>query len=392
MILKIIFWFIILSIVYSYLLYTLLLWLVRFFIKAFSKDELEKSDEYFEPEVTLFIAAYNEKYVVHEKMENTYSLDYPKEKFKVLWVTDGSDDGTEYELKKYENITVLHEKERRGKIGAINRGMDHIETPIVIFSDCNSMLNKECIREIVREFASPAVGCVAGEKRITKTIKDAAVSSGEGFYWKYESLIKKWESDVNSTVGAAGELFAIRTGLFEKAEPDTLLDDFVISLRIAQKGYRIKYTPGAYAVEEASINVKEEMKRKIRIACGGIQSMARFGSLLNPLKYGFLAIQYISHKVLRWTVVPFGIFIAFIVNGLILKYFDQSALYSSLFYLQLAFFILVIVGWTIKNMKVKLRFFFVPYYIVMMNVSIIRGYFRYFRGKQSVNWEKASRG
>ena len=140
---------------------------------------------------------------------------------------------------------------------------------------------------------------------------------GEGFYWTYESKIKKWESDINSTVGAAGELFAIRSNLFEPSPKDTLLDDFVISLNTVKKGFKIKYSPDAYAIETASFNVNEELKRKIRIACGGIQTMLRYPSLLNPFKFGFLSFQYFSHKVLRWTIIPFSFLFILACNFII---------------------------------------------------------------------------
>jgi len=140
----------------------------------------------------------------------------------------------------------------------MNRGMQFIKTPIVIFSDGNTMLGKESVQRIVDMFKDPKVGCVSGEKRIFSKDTDAAVGS-EGIYWKYESKLKKWDAELYSVVGAAGELFAVRTELFQEVEKDTLLDDFIISLRIAMKGYTIQYDPEAYAIESASANVQEEL-------------------------------------------------------------------------------------------------------------------------------------
>ncbi|MCF6358344.1 MAG: glycosyltransferase family 2 protein, partial [Draconibacterium sp.] len=258
----------------------------------------------------------------------------------------------------------------------------------------NTIRGHQSIREIVLKFSNKKTGCVAGEKRIVEKEADAAAGAGEGLYWKFESWIKNMDAELNTAVGAVGELFAIRTELFEDVETDTLLDDFIISLRIAQKGYHIAYTPNAYAEETASLNVKEELKRKIRIAAGGIQTIFRLKSLLNPFKNGLLSWQYFSHKVLRWTFAPISLFLIFVVNLLIV--FQQGSwaefqFYSVFFYFQLLCYIMAIVGWYFENRKLRVKVLFVPYYFVTINYASIRGILRYIKGKQSVNWEKSKR-
>jgi cellulose synthase/poly-beta-1,6-N-acetylglucosamine synthase-like glycosyltransferase len=275
----------------------------------------------------------------------------------------------------------------------MNRGMKFVSTPIVIFSDANTMLGKESIRRIVRLFATPSVGCVSGEKRIINKESDAASGAGEGLYWKYESALKKWDAELYSVVGAAGELFAIRTELYRDVEKDTLLDDFVISLRVAQDGYTIQYDPEAYAIETASANVKEELKRKIRISAGGIQAVVRLRPLLNIFKYGTLSFQYISHRVLRWTLTPLCL-ILLIPVGFVLAYNDglvSSGLYAVLFGLQLAFYIAALTGWFMENRSTRIKALFVPYYFFIMNLSVVLGFFRYMKKTQTVNWERAKR-
>jgi cellulose synthase/poly-beta-1,6-N-acetylglucosamine synthase-like glycosyltransferase len=185
-------------------------------------------------------------------------------------------------------------------------------------------------------------------------------------------------------------LFAIRTNLFEEVEPDTVLDDFVISLRIAQKGYKIKYAPLAIAIETSSESIPEEMKRKIRIAAGCFQTISRLKPLLNPFKTGFLSIQYISHKILRWAIVPFALILLLPFN-LILVLNSNIISYSVLFALQFIFYLIAIAGHMLRKHNTHLRFLFMPYYLVVMNISIIRGMLRYYKGAQSVNWEKAKR-
>lgn len=314
MILKTIFWILFVILFYTYLGYALLLFILTLAKKLFFSGKKVKLNRNFEPEVCLFITAYNEKDYIAQKLENTFALNYPKEKIQYLWITDGSDDGTPELLKKYRNLEVHHQPERKGKMHAMNRGMKFVKAPIVIFSDTNTLIGKDSVKEIVTWFSDDKVGCVTGEKRIKQKKADTAAGAGEGFYWKFESWIKKMDAELNTAVGAVGELFAIRSDLFEEIKPDTILDDFMISLQIFRKGYRIAYAPNAYALEDASLNVKEELKRKVRIAAGGIQAIFRLVPLLNPFKYRILSWQYFSHKVLRWTLAPFALPAILVVN------------------------------------------------------------------------------
>ena len=394
LVLKITFWSLLFIVFYAYLGYGILLYaLVKIRrILGLAPKKVVNTD--YEPEVTLFIAAYNEKDFVAEKVKNSRELDYPASKLHMVWVTDGSDDGTPDLLKQFEGVEVHHLPQRSGKIGAMNRGMKLVNTPIVVFCDANTMLGKESIRRIVNLFSNPKVGCVSGEKRIINKDKDAAAGAGEGIYWKYESTLKKWDAELYSVVGAAGELFAIRTNLYREVERDTLLDDFIISLRVAQEGYTIQYDPEAYAIETASANVKEELKRKIRISAGGIQSVIRLSSLLNIFKYGTLSFQYISHRVLRWTLAPLSLLLM-IPIGLMLAFNEgivNFGFFSTLFWLQVLFYISALLGWYLENKSIKVKILFIPYYFFIMNLSVFLGFKRYIKGSQSVNWERAKRG
>ena len=390
MTLKLLFWIFLLIIVYAYLVYTILLLILAAIKHLIIKNQSYSED--YEPEVTLFIPAYNEIECIEQKINNSFQLDYPPDKIRFLWVTDGSNDGSPALLRQYKNVEVLHQDKRLGKINAMNRGMKYIKTPIVIFSDANTDLNKEAIREIVRLFSNKKVGCVAGEKRIYVDDKEKAVSAGEGIYWLYESFIKRIESSLGSALGAVGELFAIRTELYKEVEEDTILDDFIISMLVAKEGNMIKYAPNAYASERASFSIKEELKRKIRIASGGFQSLKRIPGLLNFFKYGLLSLQFFSHKVLRWTLVPFSFIIVFITNLfiiLVLPFTEQF--YTIALTIQIVFYFIALLGSVLKDYKIRLKFLFIPYYLFVMNYSIIVGMIRFFTRKQSAIWEKARR-
>jgi poly-beta-1,6-N-acetyl-D-glucosamine synthase len=319
------------------------------------------------------------------------ALDYPKDKIHFLFVTDGSDDATPQLIKNYPNtegydIQLFHQPERKGKIAAVERIMPFVKTPITVFTDANTDLNPAAIKNMVRHYQNPKVGAVAGEKRVQ--MSGEASGAGEGIYWKYESVLKKWDSELYSAVGAAGELFSIRTDLYQPVAKDSLIEDFIMSLQIAMKGYTIAYEPEAYAVEGHSESVKEELKRKIRISAGGLQAVWRLRDLLNPFKHGTLTFQYISHRVLRWTLAPLALPIILIINYLIAK---DSTFYTAILYAQIFFYSTALLGWLFEQMKMKVKAFYVPYYFCVMNYSVYRGFFRLIGGKQSVIWEKAKR-
>ncbi|MGL5318948.1 MAG: glycosyltransferase family 2 protein, partial [Bacteroidales bacterium] len=282
---KILFIVLVCIVLYTYIGYGIVLWIMVKIKEALKKKPpLQRPSDL--PEVTLLIAAYNEEEIVAEKMKNCQALNYPKDKLHIAWVTDGSNDRTNERLAEYPEVNVWHKPERKGKSAAINRAVPLVKTPITIFTDANTMLNSDSILEIVTLFTDPSVGCVAGEKRIQMDEKANSNSVGEGLYWKYESKLKELDYRLYSVVGAAGELFAIRTNLYFQMPQDTLLDDFILSLSIAKDGYRTGYSSNAYAVETGSADIHEEEKRKIRIAAGGIQSILRLLPLLNIFKYG----------------------------------------------------------------------------------------------------------
>lgn len=393
MINPLLFWILAGLLFYLYIGYGMLMGLLA--LPARKKAAPPLPDDNALPHVTLFVAAYNEKDWVEMKIANSRALNYPREKLHLIWVTDGSDDGTPQLVASHTDIQLLHQAERQGKIGAMNRGMAHVTTPITVFSDANTLLSQNAIRALVAQFSDPHTGCVTGEKRIVPDVRETASVAGEGIYWRYESWLKKNDSAIHSTVGAVGELFAIRTSLFQPLEPDTLLDDFMISMRIALQGYTIKYAPDAIASETASLDIKEEFKRKTRIAAGSLQATLRLGTLLNPFRYPLFSFQYISHKLLRWFVPPPGFVTLFVLNVLLAApYFrhGQGLLYVILLAAQLLFYVAAAAGWYAENRKTRIRLLFVPCYIVMINLAVVWGVVRFLRKKQTVNWQRAQRG
>lgn len=378
-------------VLYTYLGYGVVVWaLIR--LRPNRPPAPPASDE-FTPDVTLIVPAYNELDCLPAKVTNSLAQVYPSQHIRHLFVTEGSTDGSDKYLQTFyaDSITVLGGHERRGKVAAMNRAMQQIQTPIVIFTDANTQLNPDAVRNIVRHFRDPEVGAVAGEKRIQTTDSDSAAGSGEGIYWKYESQLKKWDAELHTIVGAAGELFAVRTELYEAVPPDTILDDFMISLLIAERGYRVAYAPDAYALERPSFSILDEQKRKVRIAAGGFQSMARLTALLNPFRHGWLTFEYVSHRVMRWAVTPLCLPLILLLSlGLVLRGGEHPA-WTILLVAQLLFYGAAWLGYGLEKRQLRWKLLFIPFYFTFMNACALAGLVRYLRGNQSGTWEKVRR-
>jgi cellulose synthase/poly-beta-1,6-N-acetylglucosamine synthase-like glycosyltransferase len=232
------------------------------------------------------------------------------------------------------------------------------------------------------------VGAVSGEKTVLSKEEDGASSSGEGFYWKYESFLKRKDAEWNTLVGSAGELFAIRTHLYENIDTNTLIEDFVMTMKLSAKGYKVAYEPQALAMETGSANIEEETKRKVRISAGGIQAVIMLLPLLNFFKYGKLTFQYISHRALRWTLMPLALVGAFTS---IFFLTPQGWPYDLIMRLELIFAILALAGYAMRNGETKIKALYIPYYFIYMHYCVVLGWIKYFRGKQQVTWDKAKR-
>lgn len=384
--LEIILWISLFITFYAFLGYGILLYFLVLIKRAFTKKK--PFNETYLPSVSLVIPCFNEADILDDKVANCRNLDYPAGKLEIVFITDGSTDNSVEVLSKYDDVRVLHDDRRGGKTAAENRAMKNISSEIVVFTDANTVLNREVIKNIVRHFADEKTGCVSGEKRVLVDEKDTA-TAGEGIYWKYESFLKRLDSELYSAVGAAGELVAFRSERYRDMPEDTLLDDFIQSMEIAADGYKIVYEPEAYAMETGSASIKDEWTRKVRISAGGWQSVKRLWNKITPFKRPVLYFQYLSHRVLRWVVTPFLLILMFFVNLALI--FSGNPVYQVLFALQVLFYISALAGWYLENKKTRLKILFVPYYFCMMNLAVIYGFKRFISGPQKGAWDKAKR-
>lgn len=365
---------------YAYAGYGAAIWLVS---RVMSRP-VRRSDDL--PSVTLLIAAFNEEEVIASKLQNSFALDYPAELLEIVVVADGSSDGTCDAVRRFADrgVRLMHLPERRGKNHAMNRAVPTARGEILVFSDANAYFERSALRMLVRNFGDPEVALVAGEKRVARG--DGTVGEAEGMYWRYESWLKRLDSRVSSVMGAAGEIFAIRKRLYSPPPPDAIIEDFMLSMGLVRDGWRVIYEPRASAIEEASPNASEEFKRKVRIVAGGWQAVVRLWPLLTP-RYGIVAFQYVSHRVLRWVVVPF-LLPAIVVLNLALA---EHALYQVLLGLQAAFYALAALGWALEKRGKTWKPAYLPFFFVFLNWAAACGAWRYWTRTQPVAWEKAQR-
>jgi cellulose synthase/poly-beta-1,6-N-acetylglucosamine synthase-like glycosyltransferase len=390
--LKILFWASLLIVFYTYIGYGILLYIIIWLkrqLKGAPLQAVMPADNEL-PTMTLMICAYNEEDIVKEKMANTLELDYPKDKLRIMWVTDGSNDRTNELLAAYPEVDIVFSPERKGKTAALKHGLRELKTRYVTFTDANTMINSGALREIARLFSNPAVGCVSGEKRVAARKAGEMASEGEGLYWRYESTLKRWDSELYSAMGAAGELYAIDPQYCREVPDEALLDDFMLSMYVVQAGKRIAYTSDAFAREYGSANIYEESKRKRRIAAGGLQSIWWLRSMLNPLRQPLVTFQYVSHRVLRWSVTPIAMVLLLLAN-IALVAMGASTIYMVMLVLQVLFYLMALAGWLLNRYGYKNKLLYTVYYFVFMNFNVFRGMAYLKSHGKSGTWEKAKR-
>lgn len=339
-----------------------------------------------QPAVSLIIPAYNEAAYIGAKLENSLALDYPQDLLEILVVSSGSDDDTEAIARRYASagVQTIVQPTRAGKEAAMQAAARQARGEILVFTDANAMVNPEALKLMVRWFADPEVGCVAGEKRVSAGAGESA-GEGEGAYWRYESMLKRLDSTVGSTMGAAGELLAIRASLMTAREHDNIIEDFVLSMRVVEAGYRIVHEPQAVAVEEASARFEDVFERRARIAAGGFQSVWRLRSLLDPRR-GIVWWQYVSHRVLRWALVPFLLPVLVIVNWSLVP---ARPIYVPLLLAQAAFYTAAVAGWWLRRTPAgRLRIVSLPFFFSAANAAVFVGCARLVTGRQTVLWKR----
>jgi cellulose synthase/poly-beta-1,6-N-acetylglucosamine synthase-like glycosyltransferase len=377
--LELTFWLSAAVIVYVYVGYPLFLKLVH---AAFGRAPSHPPAA--EPPVTLVISAFNEEASIREKLDNTLGLDYPADRLQVLVVSDASDDRTDDIVREFagRGVRLLRMAERGGKTVGLNAAIREATGEVVVFSDANAMYRRDALRRLSAPFADRTVGAVVGES--TYHDSDTASEASESLYWKYETAIKRLESETGSVVGGDGAIYAIRRSLYVPMRADAL-SDFVNPLQIVKSGHRCLYEPAAQSVEKAAEGFDREFRRKVRIVNRAWRAMLSMPELLNPFRYGFFAVKLISHKLLRW-LVPVFLAVALVTN---LALLGRGPLYAAALAAQLAFYGLALAGHLLRHRPHLPRLLSVPYYFTMVNIASARGILDALKGETYTTWTTA---
>ncbi len=375
--LQLVFWVFALVVGYTYIGYPIVITaLARFIRRPVHAASIT-------PSVSLIIPAHNEESVMADKLRNSLGLDYPSEQREIIVVNDSSTDHTAKAVSSFveQGVRLLSQPRRQGKIAALNLAAPQAQGEILVFTDANAMLEPQALRRLIRNFADPEVGCVGGAKRIRY---DGTVpAQGESTYWRYEAHLKRCDSIVGSAIGAEGALMAIRRDLYRLLAEDSLIEDFVLAMRLVEDGWRVMYEPEAIIWEQASPSLAAEWQRRTRIAAGGFQAIGRLKGMLNPFR-GMPAFQYVSHKVMRW-LAPFFMIAAFVANVGLWPF----AFYRWTLVLQVLFYLTAVAGYLLTRMGLRWRPLQLVSYFCFANATALAGFYRYATRSQPVTWEKA---
>jgi len=360
-------------IIYVYLGYPLLLYIYS----LWHSQSVRKGD--IDPKVSMIIAAYNEEKVIKEKIENSLNLDYPKENLQIIVASDSSTDRTNQIVADYEKkgVILYVQKERKGKTMALNNAISQANGEILIFTDATAMLEKDCIRQIVRNFNDPSVGCVC-PKVIYRNVTDNNITQIEGLYRRYEFCLKKRESWIGSLAFVAGACYAIQKKLHKPVEPEYDYD-CISPLDVISEKYRVVYDPEAKFYETVVTSSRDLFKSKIRMITKDFAGTLSRKNLLNPFKYRWISLTLFSHKLLRW-LIPFFLIIVFICNLFLI----DIQLFQFLLVGQIIYYLGALFGLILKEKK---GLFSIPFYFCIINLAALIGVYRAILGEKIPVWQ-----
>lgn len=378
--LMVIFFLSISIIVYTYFIYPLVLCtLARFHHRKNS----HRAEMDFFPSISMVIPTHNEEEVIEKKLKNCLELDYPKELIEFVVSSDGSTDRTNELVSRCSyadsRIKLFAFDEREGKASVLNKITPALKSDIIIFSDANTMYERDSIKKLVRHFSDPTVGGVCGKLMLAGGTE--ASCSEEGLYWNYENRIKELESQIKTIAGINGQIFAIRRELFEQVPADSITEDQVLGMKIIEKGYDILFEPRAIC-RETPRSLRGEFLRRIRISTGNFQSITFSKNVLNPMM-GFASFALWSHKILRW-LVPFLLIVFFISN----LFLFENPFFRFTFFVQVIFYLISVLYYGLTIIGVELPIFKVIFYYNIMNLAILLGFLKFITRTQKVAWKK----
>lgn len=368
-------------ILYTYVGYLIIIVALSVF---FSKSVKKKN---IEPFVTILITAYNEEKNIDKKLFNSFDLDYPRNKYEIIVASDASTDGTDDIVRKFQESkhgvkVILHRVEGRvGKTAMQNSAVKIAKGEIIVFSDAASMYDKRVLRALVSNYADPTVGAVSGMYKYVNPT-GSSVGFATILFWKLENFIKSRQTIINTITGCCGCIYSVRKELYTEL-PANIISDLVEPLSILKKGYRVVFESDALAFEETTIESMQEFKMRVRVIVRGMNGVIYMKSLLNPVKYPFVASQLISHKVLRWFVPVFCI-LAFISNAFLAT---DNLFYQGLLVLQCVFYVLAFIGLFLEKLNIRNKVFYLPMYFAIVNTASFVSMFKVLRRENIIVWQ-----
>jgi cellulose synthase/poly-beta-1,6-N-acetylglucosamine synthase-like glycosyltransferase len=331
--------------------------------------------------LSVVVAAKNEEINIKTRIENLLAQDYPDDSVEIIVVSDGSTDRTVELARGFveQGVKVIELPEPVGKSGALNAGVAAATNDIVVFADARQRFGENVFAELTSRFADERVGAVSGELIIERGVS-SEVHEGVGIYWRYEKLIRRMESRANSVVGATGSIYAIRRRLFTRLEEHTLLDDFLVPMRIVLQGFRVLFMRSARAYDIVSTTSSREFERKVRTLAGNFQAVAMEPQLLNPLR-NRVFFQFVSHKLAR-LVVPY-----FCVIALVASAFSATPVLRVVFLLQLVFYAAGLLTLTRVGKAGAGALFRVSWTFIVLNAAAVAGLWVFLTRRSHTVWK-----
>jgi cellulose synthase/poly-beta-1,6-N-acetylglucosamine synthase-like glycosyltransferase len=339
-----------------------------------------------EPNVAFMIAAYNEEKCIQEKILNTLELDYPKDKLRIIIVSDGSTDRTDEIVKSFQHtgVELMRIEGRVGKTEARNLALRNVSEEIVIFSDATTIYEKNAVKMLVQNFADETVGMVTGHL-IYQDPQNTQIGAGQKLFWKYESLIKKAQTKMGTLTGSIGCITAFRRKSYT-ALPGNVIEDFTEPLMFIQKNFRIVYEENAICFEKTTQKTKSEWTMRVRVIRGGLTGLIFAKEVLNPLFYPVPFLQLFSHKILRWLIPVFGILL-FVTNAVGLLVEPPNLFVNYLFYLQVLFYLVVLISFLLEKRGYHNKILGIPLYFFVLNAAALVALIKTISSKLEATWE-----
>jgi len=374
---EMLFWLSAAALGYTYAVYPLLLLIMS----QLRPREVRRGD--FEPTISVIVTAFNEERDLAAKLENTLTLDYPRELLEIIVASDCSTDRTDEIARTFaeRGVRLVRQSHRLGKTAAQNMAVAEARGEIILFSDATSLYEPDVLRVMMPSFADPTVGCVAG-RLVYVDPSNSRTGRGARSYWGYETFLKEHESRIFSLIGASGCLYAVRRSAYVPLYAEAC-SDFIIATKMVEQNLRAVYEPAAVCTEETNRRSDKELKMRVRVIAQTLTDLWRHRAMMNPFRSGFYAVQLLSHKVMRYAV-PFFLIAILAASAILARH---SMLYSIVFVAQLGCYLSALGAWMLERAGVHSRMLALPQYFVLSNLAALIACYQFLRGERYAHWE-----